>query len=228
MYQFWRLVKLAARIDPATIDAFSAIDEPTSTIADAFDVLGIRGAVGASTLHPTMQGACIVGQAVTLRNVPLAEMPTVAAQGKSQLDVVTFNDVAGPGDVLVLEGVSDCSNFGGLAALIAKLRGRSGAIIGGGARDIEQTRGFAFPMWLEAVTPQSGRHRVRTVEVNGPVTISGVRVSPGDLVVADSTGVCFIPVARVDEVLALVQSLNAQDVEAEARIRAESTADKHS
>jgi 4-hydroxy-4-methyl-2-oxoglutarate aldolase len=39
------------------------------------------------------------------------------------------------------------------------------------------------------------------VEINGPIQIGDVRVTPGDLVVADDSGVCFIPRELVLEVL---------------------------
>jgi regulator of RNase E activity RraA len=38
------------------------------------------------------------------------------------------------------------------------------------------------------------------------VVLSGVRVSPGDIVLADDTGVCFIPRDRAAEVLALARA----------------------
>ena len=39
------------------------------------------------------------------------------------------------------------------------------------------------------------------MEINGPIEIGGVRVAAGDLVIADDTGVCFIPRDLVLEVL---------------------------
>jgi 4-hydroxy-4-methyl-2-oxoglutarate aldolase len=80
IYHSRSVVTTADRIDPSTIGAFSSIEEPTSTISDVFDALGIRGAVAASRLQPTIQGARVVGQAVTVRNVPLSEPSMVAAQ----------------------------------------------------------------------------------------------------------------------------------------------------
>ncbi|MND01226.1 4-hydroxy-4-methyl-2-oxoglutarate aldolase [compost metagenome] len=37
--------------------------------------------------------------------------------------------------------------------------------------------------------------------------IAGVPVNPGDLVIADEVGVCFVPFARAAEVLAVAQRL---------------------
>lgn len=48
----------------------------------------------------------------------------------------------------------------------------------------------------------TGKWRVETVAVNKPVIVCGVTVNPGDVVLADETGVCFIPRERAAEVLA--------------------------
>src|SRR5258706_4807221 len=122
------------RLAASIIDVFGTMIDVTSAVSDVLDELGIRGAISASVLRPILDDVSIVGQAVTIRNVPLKEAPSVAALQASQLDVLSVHDVSGPGDVLVIEGVHHCSNFGGLAALSAKQRGRAGAVIAGGAR----------------------------------------------------------------------------------------------
>jgi regulator of RNase E activity RraA len=57
------------------------------------------------------------------------------------------------------------------------------------------------------VSPVTGKWRIRTVAINRPVSIAGVTVRPGDLVVADEVGVCFVPFERAAEVLAVAQRL---------------------
>jgi regulator of RNase E activity RraA len=55
------------------------------------------------------------------------------------------------------------------------------------------------------------------VEINGSIEIGGVRVEPGDLVVADDTGVCFIPRDNILEVLDLAeQKSKAEDARCKA------------
>jgi regulator of RNase E activity RraA len=68
------------------------------------------------------------------------------------------------------------------------------------------------------VSPITGKWRIETVAVNKPVTICGVSVNPGDLVLADETGVCFIPCARAADVLARVRKIAASEVAREAKI----------
>jgi hypothetical protein len=67
------------------------------------------------------------------------------------------------------------------------------------------------------ITPVTGKWRIETVEINGPVQIGEVRVAAGDLVVADDTGVCFIPRDVVLEVLdAAEQKAKAEAVRCKA------------
>lgn len=49
-----------------------------------------------------------------------------------------------------------------------------------------------------------------------PEVIAGVAVQPGDLVIADEVGVCFIPFARAAEVLAAAQKIGVAE---EARMQ---------
>jgi 4-hydroxy-4-methyl-2-oxoglutarate aldolase len=203
------------RLDPSLIDSYYSLAD-TSSISDILDAVGINGAVSAAVLQPTIDGAKVVGQAVTLRNAPEQEtLPRVAERGSR---MAYFHDLARPGDVLVIESVPGCSNFGGIAAFLAKQAGEAGAVVDGGVRDIGDSRSLPFPIWARERTPISGKYRVRTVEVNGLVTIADVEVNPGDLVVADETGVCFIPFEHAEDVLVRVRALAAREAEMRAQI----------
>src|SRR6202044_3320659 len=74
-----------------------------------------------------------------------------------------------------------------------------------GVRDVDHSRGIGYAIWSKSVSPITGKWRVETVAINKPVTICGIAVSPGDVVLADETGVCFIPRARAAEVLQRAQ-----------------------
>jgi 4-hydroxy-4-methyl-2-oxoglutarate aldolase len=95
--------------------------------------------------------------------------------------------------------------MGGISAQTGKRQGEVGAIVQGGVRDIAHSiahsRALGYPVWASDITPVTGKWRLETVEINGPIQIGEVRVAPGDLVVADDTGVCFIPRDMVLEVL---------------------------
>ena len=79
----------------------------------------------------------------------------------------------------------------------------------GGVRDVAHSRRIGYPVWSTEITPSTGKWRVETVEINGVVQIGGVRVSPGDIVLADDTGVCFIPRDRAEQVLELARKKSA-------------------
>src|SRR4029077_14885256 len=94
---------------------------------------------------------------------------------------------------------------------VGKRQGEVGAIVDGAVRDIDHSRYIGYPVWSSSVSPMTGKWRIETVSVNKPVVIAGVEVKPGDLVIADEVGVCFIPFARAAEVLAMAQRLAAAE-----------------
>ena len=127
------------------------------------------------------------------------------------------HNLAQQGDVLVIQGVANLSNMGGISAQTGKRQGEVGAIVQGGVRDIAHSRAVGYPVWASDITPVTGKWRLETVEINGPIQIGEVRVSPGDLVVADDTGVCFIPRDLVLEVLeAAEQKAKAEELRCKA------------
>ena len=120
-------------------------------------------------------------------------MPDRVKAGVSGLGEIEAHNLAEPGDVLVLQGVDQVSNLGGISATIGHRQGEIGAIVDGGVRDVDHSRDIGYAIWSKSVSPITGKWRVETVAVNKPVTICGIAVNPGDLVLADETGVCFIP-----------------------------------
>src|SRR5712671_3892702 len=189
-----RLLKTPRPPDGA-IERFLAIGDPTGLTSDAMDELGIAlGAISASVLKPTIPGTTMVGPALTVRNVLQRADPLAGARdGVNRMAEFEAHNLALPGDVLVIQGVANLSNMGGISAQTGKRQGEVGAIVQGGVRDVAHSRALGYPVWASDITPVTGKWRLETVEINGPVQIGEVRVAAGDLVVADDTGVCFIP-----------------------------------
>jgi len=201
------------------IEGFRALGDLTGMSSDAMDELGIAGAVPGSVLKPTDPKARLVGRALTIRNVAAKiSVAEAVAGGVSGLAEIEAHNLAEPGDVLVLQGVDQISNMGGMSASIGKRQGQLGAIVDGAVRDVDHGRDIGYAIWSRSVSPITGKWRIKTVAVNKPVTICGVSVNPGDLVLADETGVCFIPRARAAEVLARVRQIAASEVVREAKI----------
>ncbi len=188
------------------IEGYRALPDLTGTTSDVLDELGIVGAVPAAVLRPNDPTARVVGPALTVRNIPASSsVPDRVKSGVSGLGEIEAHNLAAPGDVLVVQGVDQVSNLGGLSATIGHRQGEIGAVVDGGARDVDHSRAIGLPVWSRSVSPITGKWRVETVAINKAVTICGVNVNPGDLVLADETGVCFIPRERAAEVLARAQ-----------------------
>jgi regulator of RNase E activity RraA len=195
-----------ARIAKEIVEGFRALGDLTGTTSDVLDQLGIAGAVPGSVLRPSDPKARIVGPALTVLNRRRADSVAEAvAKKKSGLGEIKAHMLAEPGDVLVIQGVAGVSSLGGVSATVGKRQGEIGAVVDGGARDVDHSRAIGFPIWSSSVTPITGKWRIETVGINQPVTIAGVGVRPGDLVLADECGVCFVPLERAAEVLAMAQ-----------------------
>lgn len=185
------------------IKAFQTIGCDTSMVSDIMDKLGLVGAIAASALKPTITGKPIVGPAITVRHEPLRGdgNPNQRAAGSfNGMAEMEAHNLAQAGDVVVVQGVAGLSNMGGVSATIAQREGVIGAVVDGGVRDLNLSREIGFPKWATEVTPITGKWRIQTTEINGPVNICGLRVLPGDLVVADDSGVCIVPREHAKEV----------------------------
>jgi regulator of RNase E activity RraA len=194
------------RLEPQILVGFRELGDLTGTTSDALDECEIAGVVPASVLKPTDPRARVVGQAITVLNRVVSERRIV-----SGLADIEAHHLAEPGDVLVVQGVANISSMGGISASIGKRQGEAGAIVDGAVRDIDHSRAIGYPLWSASVSPITGKWRIETMAVNAPVHIAGIEVRPGDLVVADECGVCFVPFARAAEVLAIAQRLAASE-----------------
>jgi regulator of RNase E activity RraA len=178
----------------------------TSTWSDALDALGTAGVCDGLSVR-SGKGP-IVGQAVTIQE---------SAQTDPELPVAEFRvgeviAAAGPGQVLVVStDGAIASTAGGLAAQDAARRGVAGFIIDGACRDIGDIRATGLYVASRSVTPRSGKGRIRVVSINQRITCGGIGVQPGDLVVADETGVVIVPLQLVEEALEVAERLAGVD-----------------
>jgi len=206
------------------IERYLQIEDLTSAVSDILDEKGIMGVIPGSILQPIISGKRIVGPAITLRHVP--ERKTVVQKlidkDKSKLGGTRdAREIAKPGDILVYDGGGrmDVSSQGYLAGLFSKVKGLAGTILDCGVRDIEGIRKIDYPTWARGITPISGKHRFEAYEINGPVVCVGVLVHPGDLVVADDSGVAIIPSSLIDEVIVDLEKANEKENELKRAIR---------
>jgi len=196
------------RLPADVLAAFRGLEDLSGVVSDALDELGIAGAIPASTLRPTDAKARLCGPALTVLNRPL-QVPVRQAvlANVSRLGEIEAHNLAQPGDVLVIQGVEGISSMGAISASIGRRQGEAGAVVDGAVRDIAHSRGIGYPVWSRGASPITGKWRIETVAINVPVSICGVCVEAGDLVVADEVGVCFVPHARAADVLAVVRKI---------------------
>jgi len=179
-------------------------------VSDALDRLGIDGQV-ASGLGQRSSGRRIAGRVVTFRLVPAGQVPRqdgpVRHLGTSAIEL------AQAGDVIVVEqrtGV-EAGCWGGILSLGAKVKGLAGVVADGPVRDIDEARAYDLPVFCRSLTARTARGRVEEAAVNGPVCIGGVTVQPGDLVIADASGVVFVPAGRAEAVLAAAEHIAGRE-----------------
>ena len=124
---------------------------------------------------------------------------TVVAAGEF-LSVLHAIGEAAPGDVLVIQaGGAPLAALGELLATEAWRRGLGGIVVDGYVRD---RAGLPpdLPLWARGTVPMAGRSDVAP-RVGGPVECGGVRVTPGDLVLADDDGIVIAPRAQLEACL---------------------------
>ena len=190
----------------------------SSTWSDALDALGIAGAMQ-GIVQRSGKGV-MVGFATTARHTwgPLG--------GFHRADFAVGKLVAAtePGRVLVVDmGGAAISTFGGLAASAATARQATGVVIDGGCRDVDEIRGTG--LWLASrwVTPVTGKTRLKLEALGGKVTIGGVTVNEGDLIVGDATGIVAVPRADITRALEKAERILEVDLTVERGIQAGKT-----
>src|SRR5690606_6417446 len=178
----------------------------TSTWADALDVVGIHGVVQGITLRAGT--GRVIGTAVTGRQV----CGKLGDFDRSEFAVGKLVAATGPGKILMIDvGGQPVSTFGGIASTAASMQKATAVVIDGACRDVDEIRETGLWMASRHVTPLTGKGRLKLVEMGGTVTIGGVTVREGDLVVGDDTGIVVIPQERGEEVLGAAGAALAVD-----------------
>ncbi len=159
---------------------------PTANIADAQERFGVpRG------ITPVWAGARLAGRARTVRT-----------RAGDNLFIHRALAVAQPGDVLVVDGEGDTSRalIGDLIARRALQAGVAGFVVDGAVRDVEELAALRLPVYARAITP-AGPYKHGPGRLDVPVSIGGVVVAPGDLLVGDGDGVVVVPADQAEAVL---------------------------
>ena len=181
------VVRDIARVDAQVVE--QAAQFPSSILAD---VAGRRGGLHGriAPLAPSMRFA---GPAITVEVRPGDNLMIHAAMA-----------VAQPGDVIVVDGKGDLSSalMGEIMSQQCVALGIAAVVIDGAVRDSEAIRELGFPMYAAGLNP-NGPTKFVPGRLNHPISIGGVTVHPGDLVVGDADGVTVIERAKAAAMLPL-------------------------
>jgi len=149
----------------------------------------------------------IVGIAVTARYVPTNKREPKMDQktiGRwySTITSEAFMKVLTPGSILVIDAMDDgeSRSIGSSNILSWKKLGMVGLVTGGGLADTDEIIYHKVPTYFRRLARGIRPGRNELESVNRPVTIGGVLVRPGDVVVADGDGVVVVPRERAEEV----------------------------
>lgn len=179
---------------------------PTANVGDAMQRLGALN----SRIKPVWPGATLVGTAYTVW--------TRAGDNKVLHEAL---GLAGPGDVLVVNGEGDETRalLGELMGERAKVNGLAGFVVDGAIRDAEILGEIGMPVFARAVTP-AGPFKNGPGRLGVTVAVGGVAVSPGDVVLGDSDGVVIVPRADADTILTAAEAKFADETARRADIKA--------
>ena len=163
----------------------------TAIISDNLDRM--PGAVG---LRPFHRGTSMAGTAFTIRT----------AAGDNRV-IHQALELFKPGDVLVVDGEGDVTRalVGEIMSLIAEVRGAAGLVIDGAIRDAAVLAASDFPVFARAAIHR-GPYKNGPGEMNVPVSIGGMVVHPGDIVVGDADGVVAFAPSVAEELLKAVKA----------------------
>src|SRR5438270_240729 len=118
-----------------------------------------------------------------------------------------------PGSVLVVAGgsTSRTATIGGLIALEMQQAGFIALVTDGLVRDARELRQLQhFSVWCRGVTPAAS-HKRGPLVIGGSVSLGGILIRDGDLVIADEDGVVIWPKEQIDALLGKADAKRQQD-----------------
>lgn len=191
-----------APADPELIAQFRTA--ATSVISD--NLARLPGAIG---LRPFHRGGTMAGTALTVRT----------AAGDN-LFIHQALELVRPGDVIVVDGDGDVSRalVGEIMSTIAAHRGAAGFVIDGALRDAGVIAKQDFPCFARAAIHR-GPYKNGPGAINVPVSIGGMVVNPGDIVIGDEDGVVAFPQAIAADLLQKVRVQEAREADILKSIR---------
>jgi 4-hydroxy-4-methyl-2-oxoglutarate aldolase len=202
----------SGKLDHSLIERLRKLD--TCVVSDALDQLKLPGTV--IGLRAVSVPRRIAGRAVTV------QLTKANGQAPSRHLCTAAVDASGPGDVIVVahEGRIDVAGWGGILSLGATTREIEGVVVDGACRDIDESTELALPVYARATVPVTARGRIVEKSWNEPIKVDGVTVAPGDLVVADGSGVVFVAAGQAEAVVGVAETIARREAAMAEAVRA--------
>jgi RraA family protein len=199
-----RILDMPRRPDPRLVAEFAKMVTPH--LSDSME----RLYAGGPQLRPMYKGATLAGPAFTVKTAP-----------GDNLLVHKALDIARAGDVVVVDagGFPDHAIIGELMAAHARQRGIAGLVIWGAIRDSAELGAGSYPVFACAVTHR-GPYKNGPGEINVPVTMGGMPVAPGDIIVGDADGLVAISLDQAERILASAKAILEKETAAMKQIQA--------
>lgn len=174
------------KASPDLVERFRKL--PVANVSDSMS----RMAAAGPRLRPMHGGGVLAGPAITVKTRP-----------GDNLMLHKAIDMAEPGDVIVLDAGGDLTNalIGELMVAHAEQRGVGGIVINGAIRDAATLREGRFPIFAAGVTHR-GPYKDGPGEINVPISIDGMIITPGDLMLGDDDGLVCVPLADAEAIYA--------------------------
>ncbi len=133
---------------------------------------------------------------------------------RDNLGLLVALEVAEPGDVIALAtgGFEETAVLGDHVAAMAKNKGVAAFVTDGLVRDVDGLLEVGFPVYSAGVSPNSP-YKSGPCEVGTAVTLGGVSVASGDLMIGDRDGVVVVPRHKIDEVIGGLADVQAKEDE---------------
>lgn len=187
----------------STLDLYDGLDSPA--VSDALDQLGLPPGVGG--IRPVWGTASVVGFAVTVSLEPRTASVSGAHIATNAVETADEDSLI----VVDNQGRTDVSCWGGILSLGAAERGVRGVVADGVCRDVSEARELGFPVFSRGAIPATARGRLQQRSTGEPVNLAGLTVYPGDVVLADETGVVVVPRARAEEVAVIATAITNRE-----------------
>lgn len=182
-------------------------------VSDGMDVVGLQDVglvdpdVHALWKDTERSSHRVVGIAVTARYVPTNRReprmdPKTIGRWYDTITSEAFMKVLAPGSMLVIDATDDgeSRSIGSSNILAWKKLGMVGLVTSGGLADTDEIIQERVPVYFRRLARGIRPGRNELESVNRPVTVGGVLVRPGDVIVADGDGVVVVPREHAMEV----------------------------